>query len=243
MSILLLILLVNLIISLISLIGILFLGLKEELLKKFLLLLVGLSAGSLLGDAFLHLLPEAVDEGIIVYIYVIIGFCLFFIVERILHWHHCHNETCDFHGFTYMNLIGDGIHNFIDGLIIAGSFLVSIPIGIASSIAILFHEIPQEIGDFGVLIHGGFSRTKALMYNLFSALFAVLGGFIGYFISSSSDVISFLLPFAAGGFIYIGASDLIPELHKEKDFKKSVLSFFSFLIGIAIMLILRMIFK
>ena len=151
------------IISLISLIGVFLLGIKDKFMKKIILLLVGLSAGSFIGDAFLHLLPEAVEfDNYIIYIYLILGFCLFFIIERILHWHHCHKGNCDVHTFTHMSLIGDGIHNFIDGLIIAGSFLVNIPLGISTSIAILFHEIPQEIGDFGVLIHGGFSKFRAI---------------------------------------------------------------------------------
>ncbi|MBS3143506.1 ZIP family metal transporter [Candidatus Woesearchaeota archaeon] len=232
------------IISLISLIGVFLLGIKDKFMKKIILLLVGLSAGSFIGDAFLHLLPEAVEfDNYIIYIYLILGFCLFFIIERILHWHHCHKGNCDVHTFTHMSLIGDGIHNFIDGLIIAGSFLVNIPLGISTSIAILFHEIPQEIGDFGVLIHGGFSKFRAILFNFISAVTAMIGGLVGYFIFSFFDAGIFLLPFAAGGFIYIGASDLIPELHKEKNLKKSFLSFLSFLTGICLMILLRIIFE
>jgi len=234
----------TLIISFISLIGVLFFGFRTRALKNILLLLVGLSAGSFIGGAFLHLLPEAVGFGnYFVYVYMVLGFCLFFIIEKVLHWKHCHRGDCEVHTFTYMSLIGDGVHNFIDGLIVAGSFLVSIPIGIAASIAILFHEVPQEIGDFGVLLHGGFSKLKALSFNLLSAFFAVLGGLIGYFVSSFADLTVFLLPFAAGGFIYVGASDLIPELHREKDFKKSMGSFFAFIVGIALMVLLRIIFE
>ena len=236
------ILLSTIIISLVSLIGIFFFSVKDKSLKKILLLLVGLSAGTFIGGAFLHLLPEAIEKfnDSIIYLYILFGFISFFILEKGLHWHHCHKGDCDFHSFTYMNLIGGGIHNFIDGLIIAGSFLVSVPLGIASSISILFHEIPQEIGDFGVLLHGGFSRVKALLFNLLSGVLAVLGGIVGYFLGSSFNM--FLLPFAAGGFIYIGASDLIPELHKEKEFKKSFLSFITFLIGAGLMLVLKVVF-
>ena len=234
----------TLVISLISLIGVFLFGFKSEFLKKILLLLVGFSAGSFIGGAFLHLLPEAVEsESYFVYIYLILGFCLFFVIERVLHWKHCHKGDCEIHTFTYMSLVGDGVHNFIDGLIIAGSFLVSIPLGITTSLAILFHEVPQEIGDFGVLLHGGFSRLKALLFNFLSAVFAVLGGLVGYFVSSFADLTVFLLPFAAGGFIYVGASDLIPELHREKDFKKSMGSFFAFIVGIALMVLLRIIFE
>lgn len=140
-----------------------------------------------------------------------------------------------------MNLIGDGVHNFIDGLIIAGSFLADVKLGITVSIAILFHEIPQEIADFGVLLHGGFSKAKALFFNFISAVFAVAGALLGYFVSSSFA--GYLLPFAAGGFIYIGASDLIPEVHKEKDMKKSNLSFAMFLVGIILMLLIKIMFE
>lgn len=232
-------------VSIISLIGIFMLGFKESRLKNYILVLVGLSAGGFIGNAFLHLLPEAFESSNSIYVYlsVILGFCVFFFVERILHWHHCHKNKCSTHTFAYMNLIGDGVHNFIDGLVISASFLTNIPLGITTSIAIIIHEIPQEISDFGVLIHGGFSRFKALMFNFLSALTAVIGAIFGYFISSVSNATLFLLPIAAGGFIYIGASDLIPELHKEKDLKKSFLSFAMFLVGILLMLLLKIVFE
>jgi len=237
------ILLSTFLISLISLVGIFLFGLKHSVLNRILLLLVGLSAGSFIGGAFFHLLPDSLgkNNNFLIYIYIVIGFCLFFLIEKILHWHHCHKENCNFHGFTYMNLIGDGVHNFIDGLIIAGSFLADVKLGITVSIAILFHEIPQEIADFGVLLHGGFSKAKALFFNFISAVFAVAGALLGYFVSSSFA--GYLLPFAAGGFIYIGASDLIPEVHKEKDMKKSNLSFAMFLVGIILMLLIKIMFE
>jgi len=143
-----------------------------------------------------------------------------------------------------MNLIGDAVHNFIDGIIIAVSFLVNINMGIVSTIAIIAHEIPQEIGDFGVLIYGGFTKTKALFFNFLSALTAIVGALFGYFLSTSiEEVIPFMLPFAAGGFIYIAASDLIPELHKEPDLKKAFASFCFFVIGIILMLLVKFIFE
>ncbi|MBD3249438.1 hypothetical protein GF336_05315 [Candidatus Woesearchaeota archaeon] len=139
-------------------------------------------------------------------------------IEKFLHWHHCHKGKCDIHTFTYMNLIGDGVHNFIDGLIIAASFSVDISFGVITTIAVIAHEIPQEIGDFGVLVYGGFGRLKALAFNFLSAVTAIIGAVIGYLISGSVEgFVPFLLPFAAGGFIYIAASDLVPELHKESD--------------------------
>jgi len=213
-------------------------ALKEKFLEKIVLFLVSLSAGALMGGAFLHLLPESVElrEGLDVFLFVLVGFVLFFLIEKILHWRHCHKGECEVHTFTYMNLIGDSIHNFIDGLIMATSFVVSIPLGMTTTMAIALHEIPQEIGDFGVLIYGGFSKKKALILNFLVALTAVLGGLIGFFISNMvDDVKLFILPFAAGGFLYIAASDLIPEIRKETSLKKSMICFGIFILGISIM--------
>jgi len=135
-----------------------------------------------------------------------------------------------------MNLIGDSIHNFIDGLIMAASFVASIPLGLTTAIAISTHEIPQEIGDFGVLIYGGFSKKKAIVLNFLVALTAVLGGFVGYLISSRiANVVLYILPFAAGGFVYIAATDLIPEMKKEVNIKKSMMTLMVFICGILIM--------
>ena len=226
------------IISLISFIGIFTLALKDKLLDKIVLLLVSLSAGALMGSAFLHLLPESVElsEGLDVFLFVLVGFALFFLIEKVLHWRHCHKGECQVHTFTYMNLIGDSIHNFIDGLIMATSFVISIPLGMTTTMAIALHEIPQEIGDFGVLIYGGFTKKKALVLNFLTALTAVLGGLIGFFISNMVENVKlFILPFAAGGFLYIAASDLIPEIRKETSLKKSMIYFGIFILGIFIM--------
>jgi zinc and cadmium transporter len=234
------------IVSLMAWIGIISLALKARLLNKILLILVGFSAGALMGGAFLHLLPEALEEAGLhegLCFSVLIGFSLFFLIERFLKWHHCHKGKCPVHTFTYMNLFGDGVHNFIDGLIIAAAFLVNIPFGAVTTIAIISHEVPQEIGDFGVLVYGGFTKFKALFYNFLSALTAVVGAISGYFLSTAIEwIVPFLIPFAAGGFIYIAASDLIPELHKEIDLKKSVYSFGFFLIGIIFMWVIKLIF-
>lgn len=228
----------TLIISLLSLAGVFTLVLKEKALHQILLLLVGFSAGALAGGAFLHLLPESLEQlppGA-TFLYALLGFSLFFLMERLFYWRHCHEGKCDVHAFTYLNLFGDGLHNFIDGLVIAASFIVSVPLGIATSIAVASHEIPQEIGDFGVLIYGGFSKYKALLFNLLSALTAVLGGVIGFYLSSAiSGLAVALLPITAGGFIYIAASDLIPELHKEKDNLKANLAFGLFMLGVLFM--------
>lgn len=225
-------------IGLLSLAGVCTLALKEEVLHQILLSLVGFSAGALAGGAFLHLLPESLEQlpPSLTFIYALLGFSFFFLMERIFYWRHCHEGKCDVHAFTYLNLFGDGLHNFIDGLVIAASFIVSIPLGIATSIAVASHEIPQEIGDFGVLVYGGFSKAKALLFNLLSALAAVAGGVIGYYLSTAiSGLAPILLPVTAGGFIYIAASDLIPELHKEKNNLKANMAFALFILGILFM--------
>lgn len=233
------------IVSLGGLIGFFTLVLKEKQLAKILLLLVSLSAGALMGGAFIHLLPEASekfsDEGV-VYTIVLFSFIFFFLVEKLLHWRHCHKGECKVHTFGYMNLFGDSVHNFIDGLIIAATFLTDIRLGVVTTFAVALHEIPQEIGDFGVLLYAGFGKRKALLANFLVALTAILGGIFGYFLSFQMEsFITYLLPFAAGGFIYIAASDLMPEIRKETSLKKSMLSFSVFLIGVAIMFLVKMI--
>lgn len=228
-------------VSLLSLIGIVTLAIREKMLEKILLVLVSLSAGVLMGGAFLHLMPEAIAEGTAytAFAYVLAGFCVFFIIEKILHWQHCHETHCKVHTFAYMNLVGDGVHNFIDGLIIATSFVADIRLGIATTFAVAMHEIPQEISDFGVLIYGGFKKTKALMFNFLSALIAVLGGIIGFYASGTMNLAPIITPFAAGGFIYIAAADLIPEIKKEENFRKSVAYFGMFFTGILLMHLMK----
>ncbi len=230
------------IVSLISLIGIFTLSIKQEKLKTILIYLISFSAGALFGDAFIHLLPELVKEKgftIISAISIVSGILIFFILEKFVHWQHCHMPVCKehIHSFAYMNLVGDSLHNFIDGLIIAASYIVSVPVGLATTLAVLLHEIPQEIGDFGVMIHGGFSRTKALSLNFITALTAVLGVIIGLLLNNYSENIKyFIIPIAIGGFIYIAGSDLIPELHKETNIKRSIIQIITFILGVLIML-------
>jgi len=235
------IILATIIVSLIAFVGIIVLALRKKSLESIILILVALSAGALIGGAFLHLIPEALEFGDPnIFLYVIGGFVLFFIIEKVLHWRHCHKKDCKIHTFAYMNLFGEGIHNFIDGLIIAASFVVSIPLGIATTLAVIMHEIPQEIGDFGVLVYGGFRRKKALMLNFLIALTAIGGGLIGYVLSSTiGGIMPVLLAIAAGGFIYIAASDLIPELREEVKIGRPLLIILVFLIGISIMFALR----
>lgn len=247
MSILAWIILATLVNGLVAFIGVFSLMFKEKSFNKLLMILVAFSAGALLSGAFFHLLPEALEvlSATRVFAYAMIGFIIFFMIERFLHWHHCHKHgaKCDVHPVSYLILIGDGVHNFIDGIIIGVSFLVSVPFGIITTLLIIGHEIPQELGDFAVLVYGGFSKKKALMYNFLSQLTAVIGGIIGYVFSTRIEgVVPFILPFAAGGFIYIAASDLIPELHKEPKLGKSMVSFGFFLIGVVFMFLLKLLF-
>lgn len=239
------ILLATFIVSLFSFVGVLSLALKDKLLNKILLILIGLSAGALMGGAFLHLLPEAIENNsrLDVYLLVLVGFIIFFLIEKVLHWRHCHKGECDVHTFHYMNLVGDSIHNFIDGLIMAASFVVSLPLGMTTTIAIATHEIPQEIGDFGVLLYGGFSKKKAIVLNFLVSLMAVIGGIVGFFVSSYiEDIVVFILPFAAGGFIYIAATDLVPEIRKELDMRKYMATLLVFISGILIMWVTKVVF-
>ena len=232
------------IVSLLSFVGILTLSFKAKKLKNILIYMISFSAGALLGNAFLHLLPEVVEEvGFQFYIslYVLTGIAFSFVVEKVIHWRHCHipHEKGHHHPFALMNLFGDGVHNFIDGLIIGASYLVSIPVGIATTIAIILHEIPQEIADFGVLLHGGFTKAKALLVNFLTALTAVLGTVVALILGGTvQNITVFLVPFAAGGFIYIASADLIPELHKEVKVGKSLLQFLAFVLGVLVMLAL-----
>jgi len=244
MSPLLWILIATFLVSLISFVGVITLALSPKTLRKILLALVGFSAGTLIGGAFLHLIPEALTEmeDIVgtnesqgtVMLMVIVGFVIFFILEKLL-WRHCHEKDCKIHTFAYLNLFGDGIHNFLDGLIIAAGFLATPEIGLITTFAVAFHEIPQEIGDFGVLLHGGFARKKALVFNFITAITAIIGGVLGYFlIPHIGNFEVYILPIAAGGFLYIAAADLIPELHKEKRVSRTILAFGMFLMGIAL---------
>jgi zinc and cadmium transporter len=230
-----------LIVSLISLIGIFSLLIKQELLDKILLLLVSLSAGSLFGGVFFHLFPEIIEEqgyNLFVGIFFLSGILFFFILEKFVHWRHCHKHDCleHPHHLAIMNLVGDGVHNFVDGLVISTSYLANIPLGISTTIAVIAHEVPQEIGDFGVLLYAGWSKTKALAFNFFSALLAVLGAAVGLMLGLKSEFfVQLILPFAAGGFLYIAGSDLLPELHKNTKLKESIFHFLALILGIILM--------
>ena len=240
------------IVSLVSIIGVITLSLGEKRLHKILLILVSLSAGTLMGGAFLHLLPEAVGEQgftLTVSFSILAGVLVFFLMEKWIHAHHYeplphelshlqHEPHVYLHKehIGFLTLVGDGMHNLIDGLVIAGAYLVSIPAGVATTIAVVLHEVPQEMADFGVLLYSGFSKWKALFYNFLSAATAILGAIIGLVLGARSEAfVLIILPFAAGGFIYIAGSTLIPELHKECGWKESLWHIIAFIVGIALM--------
>lgn len=236
------------IVSLISLVGIFSLALNRKRLERILLFLVSFAVGGLLGDVFLHLLPEVSEEigfNLGSSLAILGGLLVFFVLEKFIAWRHCHVFTSEEHPHpvVLLNLIGDGVHNFFDGAIIAGSFLASIPLGIATSLAVIFHEIPQEIGDFGILIHGGLPVKKALAFNFLSSIAAILGAILVLLFGLKTlGLEKFLLPFTAGGFIYIAGSDLIPELHKETNPTKSLVQFGGIVLGIAVMLALKILY-
>lgn len=240
------------IVSLVSLVGIIALSLKEEMLRRIIFALVSLAAGALLGDAFIHLIPEAFSKiaALPAALLMILGVLLFFVLEKFLHWHHYHGkERADgahehdgagepraIHPTGYMILASDGVHNFLDGAIIAAGFLVSVEIGVATTIAITLHEIPQEIGDFAVLLYSGFSRARAIFLNFLSALSAFLGaGAVLLLGEIGAGLALWLIPIAAGGFIYIASADLIPEIHKTTKLRHSLIQFVTMLSGIGVM--------
>src|SRR3989344_8782723 len=191
------------IVSLVSVIGVTALAFNKRFIEKIMLILVSLSAGTLFGDAFLHLLPEAVEKSgftLTISLTLLAGVVAFFTIEKLIHWNHCpvpvnnHKHTKSHYShIAPLNIIGDAVHNFMDGLIIAGSYMVSIPVGIATTIAVILHEIPQEMADFGVLLYSGLSKTKAIILNLLSALTAIIGAVIGIILSSFVENITIFL--------------------------------------------------
>lgn len=237
-------------ISLASILGIFFIFIKNEnKLKKIILYLVSFSAATFLGEVIFHLLPEAVKGfgsfNIKLGLLVLFGFLTFFVIEKIIHWRHCHNVECDeldHKAIGSMNLIGDGFHNLIDGLIIGATFLVDVKLGIATAFSILMHEIPQEIGDFGVLIHSGFSKKKALLSNFLISLTSIFGTVIALIFGSNfENFLLYITPFTAGGFLYIATVDLFSEIKHEIKIKNFLLQFLVILCGIGTMLLFKFI--
>lgn len=225
--------------SLVALVGLVTVLMPRPMLERLLLPLVALAAGSLLGGAFFHMLPEAIDamgNRLAVYVWLMAGFVTFFVLEQFLHWHHCHRANHDAHRpLGYLVLLADGLHNFIGGLAVAGAFIVDIRVGIITWLVAAAHEVPQELGDFGVLVHSGWSRRRALVWNVLSASTFLLGGLIAYALSDTLDV-AVLLPFAAGNFIYIGAADLLPEIAGETSTRDKIEPSATFFVGLMLLL-------
>ncbi len=224
--------------SLTGLLGIFSVFFSSKNVKDFSRSLVAFAAGAMIGAAFLHLIPEAIElnhemGGEL----IIVGFIAFFFLERLIHMRHCHDGKCDRSPVSFLVIIGDGIHNIIDGLVIASSFLIDPLLGWTTTLAILAHEVPQEIGNFGILIHHGFSKTRAIFWTFISQTTCILGGIIGFFLGGSFS--KYLLPIAAGGFVYIAAVDLIPELNLNEKMEKSFGTFVSFIAGIALLWVLK----
>lgn len=235
-------------VSAIAFVGIFSISLNERRIHNVVLLLVALAVGALLGDAFIHLIPEAFEHGEsveAVSLLIIVGMLIFFALEKLFSWHHGQHEKG--HGHTHhlresteplgrLILVSDGLHNLMDGMIIASSYSVGVEVGVATTIAVILHEIPQEVGDFGVLLHAGYTRMRALFLNFLSGLLAVVGAVVVLLVGEvASSFAVTLLPVAAGSFIYIASSDLTPELHKEKNIGETVLQFIAILIGIVAM--------
>ena len=228
-------------VSLISLIGVLTLAVKKNFINNILLYLVAFSVGALLGDSLIHLLPEAFSENgesLFLSLAIFSGMLSFFLLEKILRWRHCHDLSCKDHPnhIGTINLVGDALHNLIDGLLIGASFLVSVPLGIATTLAVILHEIPQELGDFGVLIHSGFTVKKAVLYNFISASTAIISAMVAVWIGTSIIGFErFMIPFTIGSFVYIALSDLIPELHQEVGRRKTLGQIIAILLGFGVM--------
>jgi len=231
--------------SIASLAGSFFLLVKKELTEAFSSRIVNFAAGVLIATAFLDLLPESqeVANGANIFIPTILGFVIFFFAERFIqlfHYHHPHGQKSS----TLLVLIGDGVHNFIDGVAIAVSFLTSIQLGIATSLAVAAHEIPQEIADMGILLSNKLTKKKALLFNFLSAVTSLFGAILAfYFASFIENNLYFFLSLTAGFFIYISASDLIPELHEKFLENKKFSHAFIFLSGIAVVFIFLKLFE
>ena len=227
----------GLLMSAIALVGSVTLLLSEARLKQIMLPLVAVAAGSLIGGALFHMIPASLTRlpAMRTFGWVAIGFSMFFALEQLLHWHHCQRATADCRKpLGYLILLGDGLHNFLGGMSVAGVFLIDPHLGIAAWFAAAAHEVPQELGDFGALVHGGWSKRKALLFNLLSGLTFLVGGLVAYVASSRIDI-RWLVPLAAGNFLYIGASDLVPEVNKGHGLRANLVHLLAFVAGLGLL--------
>lgn len=231
----------TLLVSLISFSGILFLAMRATQLQRIIFILVSFAVGALFGNTFFILIPESfalIENTQLLGLLIVSGLVVMFVLEKFIHWHHCHNVSHEHDAapLGYISLITDSLHNFTDGVLIAAAWMASPEVGIATTVAVVVHEIPQEISDFGVLLHAGFSKRKALFLNFIAACSAILGAVITVLLGSHTEkLIVFILPFAAGGFIYLAGSDLIPELHRESEVRKSLIQLGAILAGLVLM--------
>ncbi len=231
----------TLLVSLLSFTGIFFLAMRAARLKQIIFVLVSFAVGALFGNTFFMLIPESFEQignPQLIGLLVVSGLIVMFILEKFIHWHHCHNvsHTHDAAPLGYISLITDSLHNFTDGVLVAAAWMASPGVGIATTLAVVVHEIPQEISDFGVLLHAGFSKKKALFLNFFAACAAIVGAVFTVMLGSlTENIVLFILPFAAGGFIYLAGSDLIPELHRESSVRKSLIQLAAIVTGITLM--------
>jgi len=223
--------------------GIFSLFIREKYLEKIIKVLVAFSAGALLSGGFFHLLAETLDKLSVMLAFgiMLIGFLAFFVLEEYLHWHHC--EECDIHPYSYLMIVGDSLHNFIDGLVIAAAFMTNVNLGFITTVLILTHELPQELGIFAVIVSGGIDKVRAIFFSFLAQITCVMGGIAGFLAMSKVEILStYLLPFAAGGFIYIAAADLIPSMHKTEGVEK-ITSFVWLCLGLLFMLAVKIFFE
>lgn len=231
----------TLLVSLLSFSGLLLLAMKAKMLKKLVFILVSFAVGALFGNTFFMLIPESFEQignPQLIGLLIVSGLIVMFVLEKLIHWHHCHNvsHNHDAAPLGYISLVTDSLHNFTDGVLIAAAWMASPGVGIATTLAVIVHEIPQEISDFGVLLHAGFSRKKALFLNFIAACAAVLGAVFTVLLGAlTENIVLYILPFAAGGFIYLAGSDLIPELHRESSVRKSLIQLAAIVTGITLM--------
>jgi zinc and cadmium transporter len=231
--------------SAISLVGAATLLLSEETQRRLIRPLVAFAAGSLLGGAIVHMIPEASARagGLTPYVSVLAGFALFLAIEQFLHWHHCHRDAADCRpALGYLILVGDGLHNLLGGLAVGAAFVADVRVGLTIWLAAAAHEVPQELGDFGVLVHGGWSRGRALSFNLLSSATFLVGGLMAWAVSARFET-AWVLGFAAGNFLYIGASDLVPEVNRHRELGTNALHFLAFAAGAGLLVALKIILR
>lgn len=234
----------TLIVSFISLIGIFFINKRIEYMGKISFYLVSFSTGALITGGVLHLIPEALEENFNSIYSIIFGIFLFFVLETFLKWRHCHEFECKEHTFIPINILGDSLHNFIDGVLISSSYLVNFNLGLITTFGVIFHEVPQELGDYGVLIYGGLSPKKALKLNFLLSLTSILGGIFGFYLLERFEfLIPYIIGLTAGNFLYLSLTDLIPELHKKISTKSNIEKTIFILIGILLMILLKILFE